>query len=199
MLIKFHKKHTFILNVNLHAMEALSKHRALKELVTTTIVLPLVSKDAMREIILERHRVGGLDLSFRGDDNKLEGKYFNQLMSKIHSESDGNIGLGLQIWLRQIESFTDNKIYLKEHPKLETLKVSEAYWKILLYQFLINKNLTQTKISDFFGKDETEISPFLLELLKSGILDEVGKNTYTLNNIVKPNVEKWLVTNNILN
>jgi solute carrier family 12 sodium/potassium/chloride transporter 2 len=199
MLSKFYKKHTFILNVNLHAMEALSKHRALKELITTTIVLPLVSKDAMRTIILERHRVGGLDLSFRGDDNKLEGKYFNQLMNKIHSESEGNIGLGLQIWLRQIESFTENKIYLAEHPKLETLKVSEPYWKVLLYQFLINKNLTRTKIADFFGEDETELGPFLLDLLKSGMLDEVGKNTYTLNNIVKPNVEKWLSEMNLIN
>ncbi|MFT4754268.1 MAG: solute carrier family 12 sodium/potassium/chloride transporter 2 [Salibacteraceae bacterium] len=198
MLSKFHKKHTFILNVNLHAMQALSKHRAAKKMITKTIVLPLVSKDAMRVIILERHRVGGLDLSFRGDDNKLEGKYFNQLINKIHSESEGNIGLGLQIWLRQIESFTENKIYLAEHPKLETLKVSEPYWKLLLYQFLINKNLTRTKISALFGEDETELAPFLLELLKSGMLDEVGKNTYTLNSIVKPNVEKWLVDNNIL-
>ena len=192
-------RHIFILNVNLHAMEALSKQRALKELITTTIVLPLVSKEAMQTIILERHKVGGLDLSFRGDDNKLEGKYFNQLMHKIHSESEGNIGLGLQIWLRQIESFAENKIYLIEYAKLETLKVSEAYWKILLYQFLINKNLTRTKIATFFGEDETVIAPFLSELLKSGVLDEVGNNTYTLNNIVKPNVEKWLVDNNVIN
>lgn len=199
MLGKFHKKHTFILNVNLHAMEALSKQRAIKEWITTTIVLPLVSKDAMRTIILERHRVGGLDLSFRGDENKLEGKYFNRLINKIHLESEGNIGLGLQIWLRQIEAFSDNKIFLTERPKLETLKVEEPYWKVLLYQFLINKNLSRTKIAALFSEDEAELAPFLLELLKSGMLDEVGKNIYTLNNIVKPNVEKWLVDHNILN
>ncbi len=199
MLGKFQQKHTFILNVNLHAMEALSKQRALKEWITTTIVLPLVSKEAMRAIILERHRVGGLDLSFRGDDNKLDGKYFNQLMNKIHSESEGNIGLGLQTWLRQIDSFSENKIYLAEHPKLETLKVTEAYWKVLLYQFLINKNLTRTKLTDLFGEADSELAPFLVELLKSGMLDEVGKNTYTLNNMVKPNVEKWLADNNVLN
>ena len=120
-------------------------------------------------------------------------------MNKIHSESEGNIGLGLQTWLRQIDSFSENKIYLAEHPKLETLKVTEAYWKVLLYQFLINKNLTRTKLTDLFGEADSELAPFLVELLKSGMLDEVGKNTYTLNNMVKPNVEKWLVDNNVLN
>lgn len=199
MLSKFKSRHTFILNVNLHAMVALSKQKPIKELITTTIVLPLVSKEAMQSIILERHRLGGLDLSFRGDENKLDSKYFSQLMNKIHSESEGNIGLGLQIWLRQIESFSENKIYLIDLPKLESLKVVNPYWKLLLYQFLINRNLTKSKIIEIFGADETEIPPTLLELKGSGMLDEIGKDNYTINHIVKPHIEKWLVDNNILN
>ena len=50
-----------------------------------------------------------------------------------------------------------------------------------------------------FGEDADDISNHLPELLKSEVLDDVGKNTYTLNNVVKPNVEKWLTNINILN
>ena len=199
MIEKFAHKHIFILNVNIHAMEALSKQRNLKKVVTSTIILSPVSRDAMKEVILERHKVGGLDMELQGEENRLEGKYFNHLMNKIYAESDGNVGLGLQIWLRQITSFSDNKIWLEEQPNLEMLKVGDAYWKWILYQFLINRNLTKAKLKTLFGEDADEISNCLPELLKSEVLDDVGKNTYTLNNVVKPNVEKWLTNINILN
>ncbi len=126
-------------------------------------------------------------------------KNFNQLIQKIHTESNGNIGLGLQIWLRQIRAFSDNTIYLEEQPALEMLKVSEAYWKWLLYQLLINKNLTKSKLRALFGEDFVEMDGFLEELLKAEILDEVGKSIYTLNKMVKPNIENWLTSNDILN
>ena len=196
---KFHQKHQFILNINLHAMEALSKQRPLKKVVTTTIVLPPVSKEALERIILERHKIGGLDLVFKGEENRLEGKNFNHLIHKIHAESQGNIGLGLQLWLKQIDAFSDNKIYMEVQPRLEMLKVREAHWKWLLYQFLINKNLSKSKLNEMFGDNAAEMHPFLQELLKAEILNEVGKNTYTLNKVVKPNIENWLTSHNLLN
>lgn len=199
MVEKFHRKHTFILTVNLHAMEALSKQRPLKKVITTTIILPPISKEAMKAIILERHKIGGLDLVFQEEENRLEGTHLNQLISKIYSESEGIVGLGLQIWLRQIHAFSDNKIYMEKQPVLELLKVSEAYWKLLLYQFLINKNLTKAKLAAIFGADISEIVVFISELVKAELLDEVGKNTFTLNNVVKPNIENWLTSINILN
>ncbi|MEZ5039546.1 MAG: hypothetical protein R2828_06630 [Saprospiraceae bacterium] len=199
MIEKFQHKHTFILNVNLYAMEAMRKQTLLQKVVTTTITLPPVSKDALKTIILERHKVGGLDLVFQGEENRLEGKHFNQLMHKIYTESNGNIGLGLQLWLRQIYAVEDMKIYMKEQPKLEVLKVNEDYWKLLLYQMLMNKNLTKTKLSNLFGEDLPEEAALIKALMKAEILEEVRKNVYTLDNVVKPNIEAWLTSSNVLN
>lgn len=143
MIEKFHRKHHFVLNVNLHAMEALSTQRPLQKVVTSTIILSPVSQEALERIILERHKIGGLDLILKGEENRLEGKPFHQLVQKIHTESSGNIGLGLQIRLRQINAFSDNKIYLNKQPVLDLLK---DHWKWLLYLFLIHKNLTKSKL-----------------------------------------------------
>ncbi len=198
MIEKFHQKHHFILNINLHALEALSRQRPIQKVLATTIVLSPVSKEALREIILERHKVGGLDLVFEGEENRLEGKTFNRLIHKIHTESNGNIGLGLQIWLRQIKEFSENRITLEMRPALKTLKASESHWKWLLYLFLMNKNLTKTKLETLFGEDMPEVTPYLRELLQAEILDEVEKGTYTIHSAVKPNIENWLSHNNIL-
>lgn len=195
---KFSHKHQFILNTNLYAMEALSKQGLLQKIVTTTIMLSPVSKEALKAIILERHKVGGLDLVIQGEENRMEGKYFNQLINKIYAESDGNIGLGLQIWLKQSQNVTDRKIYMKEQPKLEMLKVNEDFWKLILYQVLINKNLSRAKLAALFGEDLLEETVYIQELLKAGILEEIRKNTFTLSNIVKPNVEAWLTNCNVL-
>jgi solute carrier family 12 sodium/potassium/chloride transporter 2 len=196
---KFHQRHTFILNINLHALMALSKQRPVKKVVTSTIVLFPVTKEALQTIILERHKIGGLDMEFRGEENRYEGKHFKHLMNKIYAESNGNVGLGLQIWLRQIAAVSENKIFIKEKPNLEMLKVSEAQWKWLLYQFIINKNLTRSKLAALFGEDMPELASFLRELINAEILEEVNKNIFTLNNVVKPNIENWLENHQILN
>ena len=101
--------------------------------------------------------------------------------------------------MRQINAFSDNKIYLDEQPALGLLKVKEDHWKWLLYQFLIHKNLTKSKLKAMFGSESAEIAAFLPELQKADILEEIKKNTYTLNKVVKPNIENWLADSNILN
>ena len=199
MVKKFHQKHQFILNVNLHAMEALSKQTLFKKVSLSTIVLSPINKEALRSVILERHKIGGLDMVLRSEENRIDGKHFNHLMNKIFLESNGNIGLGLQIWLRHISTFLNDKIYLEEQPILETLKVNEAYWKWILYQFLLNKNLSIPKLKALFGENSPEIVAYLPELIKAEILEEQRKNIYTLNKIVKPNIENWLKHCNILN
>lgn len=79
------------------------------------------------------------------------------------------------------------------------LKVSEAQWKWLLYQFIINKNLTRSKLAALFGEDMPELASFLRELINAEILEEVNKNIFTLNNVIKPNIENWLENHQILN
>ncbi len=199
LIEKYHQRLTFILNVNLHALMALSKQRAIKKVVTSTITLFPVTKEALQAIILERHKIGGLDMEFRGEENRFEGKHFKHLINKIYAESNGNVGLGLQIWLRQIETVSENKIIIKELPTLEILKVNEAQWKWVLYQFVLNKNLTKAKLSALFGEDMIEIDSFLKELLNAEIVEEVNKNIFTLNNVVKPNIENWLENYQVLN
>lgn len=199
MLDKYQHKHTFVLNTNLHAFESLSNLGLLRKIVTTTIVLTPASKEELKAIILERHKVGGLDIEIAGEENRLEGKAFNRLLDKIYTESGGNIGLGLQIWLRQISAFSNNKIVMETRPSLEILKVGDARWKWVLYQFLINKNLSKSKIEALFGADSAEeLMAVFPELVKAEILDEVGRNIFTLNSVVKPNIEIWLAHNNVL-
>ncbi|PSR13383.1 MAG: hypothetical protein DA408_14045, partial [Bacteroidetes bacterium] len=99
---KFSQQHYFILNANIHAMAALHKQRPIQQLIPTTIVLAPVSEAALRDIILERHQLGGLDVIYQEEKNNLERTAFKQLIGRIYAASAGNVGLGLQIWLRQI-------------------------------------------------------------------------------------------------
>lgn len=199
MIAKYSNKHRFILNVNVHAMESLSKCKGIKDVITSTIILPPVSKESLHEIILERHNLGGLDLSIKNEVKLTEDKFINQLTSRIHAECDGNVGVALHLWLRQIASCNENIIRLDDQLNVNILRVNDDNWKILLYQFLINKNLTAQDIENLFNSDALKVLSTLRELKKANILEDLGDKNYTINHIVKPNIEKWLVDYNILN
>jgi len=112
--------------------------------------------------------------------------------------SAGNVGLGLQIWLRQINAYEDYTLYLTDKPATVTLQVSAANWKWLLYQFVIQHQLTKKKLARLFGAETQEMNEVVAALLKAKIIDPVGPDTYAINRAVLPNIENWLVQQGIL-
>ena len=196
---KFSKNHCFILNGNLHALEALSMQRPIDRAIATTIVLSPLSKEDVKDIIIERHKVGGLDIAYKNEENEINSKKFNRLITRLYNDSQGNIGLSLQFWLSNISNYADNKIFMTESNPNELLKVTNSRWKWVIYHFIINNHLSNKKILALFGDDAEEIMHVIVELVKSKIVDKIGPNTYALNSTVKPNVERWLEYQDILN
>ena len=104
----------------------------------------------------------------------------------------------MQIWLRQINAYEDYTLYLTDKPATVTLQVSAANWKWLLYQFVIQHQLTKKKLARLFGAETQEMNEVVAALLKAKIIDPVGPDTYAINRAVLPNIENWLVQQGIL-
>ncbi|MEZ4883814.1 MAG: hypothetical protein R3E32_03670 [Chitinophagales bacterium] len=186
------------MNINLYAMEAVRNQRSLQRVVTNTIVLSPINKEAMKNIILERHRLAGTHIVYKNEENNIEGNHFNRLMNRMYAESEGNIGLSLQIWLRNIREYSDNKVYVEDVSALQSLKIKDEHWKWLLYQFILNHHLTKERIAAMFGEETTRIHEVMQEMLKAKILEKIGLNTYVIYRAVKPNVENWLIEEGVL-
>jgi amino acid transporter len=199
LIDKFSKSHQFILSANLYAMEAFSKQRPIQKIITSSIILSPMSKDDLKAIILERHKLGGLDFEYKGEHNNYEGTNFNRLIGKIHNESKGNIGLGLQLWLKNIVSYTDDTISMSDEISRAKLRFNDTKWKWLLYQFIINRHLSKKNLKEMFDGDDYDIEEIIGGLLKSTMVEQISANIYAINGRVKPHIENWLLEQSILN
>ena len=193
------KKHNFILCSNLYALEALRSQRELQQAIKLSISLAPLSKEAIREILLERHTVGGLDLELKGEYNEFGSRNFDNFISNIYSLSKGNIGLAQQIWLQQIADVNQNVISM-EYVKIKNLdSIADPYWQWVLYQMLINDGLTTKIIEKLFETESDFIHSIISDLATSGLVIKKGSHDAFIKPEVQPAVEQWLTESGLLN
>ena len=189
LIEKFGSKHYFVLSCNIHSFDVIRKVSPIEKQVLATIIIPNTSKKELQEIILNRHKTGGLQLWH--NDKPLENtKNLDQLFSEIHYKSDGNIGVALTTWISSIDKDAAH-LFIK-NPSTENFpNINNSNWKVVLYILSLHYNLTKAQIDRIFT-NSTWVYETLNELEKANLVYRKSATIYALKTPAKFYVEQWL-------
>ncbi|MCB9284703.1 MAG: amino acid permease [Lewinellaceae bacterium] len=200
LILEFGTRHFFILNANLHAYSGLQAFTAIQKCILQTLFLGPLTRRELQEVILFRHKTGGMKLSYRDrTERKLSATRLIPLFKKLHRYSEGNVGAALQTWLRSMSGMDEDTLILSEPVRLEFPNLEDPRWKVLLYQIILHRNLTIKEFAQLFPDwTPDELKSLLNELVRSQLLQKIDKSIYTLDPGCRPYLEKWLQDTGIL-
>lgn len=198
LIEKVGDKHFFILNCNKHSYQILKETTKLEKQLLATIIMRPISRIQLKDIILNRHKIGGAEIFYQTDlvqdSNKI-----NDLINEIHNLSFGNIGVGLHLWLTSINLSEDNELYIQKPDEHPFPNIKNPNWKLLLYQFIIHRKLTNQQLEVIFQGNTTWVKSSLNEMEKADLVLKQPNGKYRLNFRARHYIENWLQTLSILN
>ena len=187
----FGDKHYFILSSNLHSYNIIKQSSRIERQLISTIIMSPTSQSNIKEIIMERHRIAGVDLWYK-DKLVVESTKVDPLFYEIHNKSEGNIGIALNYWVKNIDKNKDGLLFIKKSENADFPNISDPTWKVVLYQLVIHNRLLGTQIKMIFGKSEEQnILNALEEIEKSGLILKQDHNSYVINKRAKHYIEDW--------
>jgi len=198
LIEKVGDKHFFILNCNKHSYQILKQTTNIEKQLLSTIIMRPVSRIQLKDIILNRHKIGGAEIYYQSDlvqdSNKI-----TDLINEIHSLSSGNIGVGLHLWLTSIHLSEDSELYIEKPDKDQFPNIKNPNWKLLLYQFIIHRKLSNQQLKEIFYKNNAWVKSSLNEMEKADLVLKQPNGKYRLNFRARHYIENWLQTLSILN
>ena len=194
ILHDFGSSHYFILTANLFAYHTIKAQTNIGENIVCSILLNPLSNLEIREVIEDRHQLGGMTYIYRNvPENFLSKSKKNTLLNKFYTLSKGNVGVALRLWISAINTVDENKITVNPPANLELPQMPSEIWQSLVYQFQIHKQLYLSELYEIYGNDNRAwINRNLTELVKAGILKHPEKDFYTIPSDVRYFVEKEL-------
>ncbi len=152
---RFGRKHVFLLSCNLGTLQVMRGQSRIDQAMVATVVLRPLSTPQMRKAIWTRHKTGGVPLMLKGKaEDMVRQKSWDQLFSRLHRKSEGNIGMALRLWLAHLrvgeegQKELDPRISLSDFPVLE-----DATWYFLLLQLYLHRALTYRRFGRLFASE----------------------------------------------
>jgi len=191
-------KHYFILNCNKYSYHIIKETTAIEKKLLATIIMKPITAFELKSIILNRHKIGGSDIYYK---NELvhQTKKIDSLINEFHTQSMGNIGVALHLWLTNIKMNDENEMEINKPMVKQFPEIDNAAWKLLLYHFILHRNLSEPQLKLLFNENAKSMKNTLKELEKSGIVFKQTDAKYRLNYSTRHYIEKWLKALSILN
>ena len=198
LIEKVGDKHFFILNCNKYSYQIIKETTQLENKLLATIIMRPLGTQELKSIVLNRHKIGGAEVYYKNDLVQKTNKT-NEIINKIHALASGNVGASLHLWLTSISSTTGNELHLNK-PKVHPFPtVYSAEWKLLLYHFILHKNLSEQQLKEMFGPNTLWPKNSLLEIQKAGLVLKQPDGKYRLQYISRFYIENWLKSLSFLN
>ncbi|MCD4793452.1 MAG: hypothetical protein K8R54_09480 [Bacteroidales bacterium] len=174
----------FIININTDALKLINKIKNIEAYFLNIIECKAFNASELKEAIMLRHNAGGLQLSYKGKfQDKIRQFDYAKLFVKHFNNTRGNIGTALSSWLSNIDDVKESIIYLNSF-KIEKSNLFENFdtdINIILVQFILHKRLNISKLSRILLEGEDTIEKKLSYLKRSGIISEISKGVFELN------------------
>jgi amino acid transporter len=175
----------FILNINQYSLRFINMVRKIENYFLTTINCAPFSAEALKDIILFRHRSSPITFEWKGTSEKdmSEWKYA-RLMSKYFDYSQGNVGMALQAWISHIDKIDkDEVLVIREpsKPNTEVLRQLPEDWLIWIVQFILHKHLTLDRLLRITLEDERIVYNKVKVLKRAGIIKETNSGVLKIN------------------
>ncbi len=194
LIEKYGNRHYFILTSNIYAFESIKQTTTIQDALMETVILSPLNSTDLVNILQHRHQLGGLEFVY----NNLSEQFMTEakrkkIYLKFHQSSKGNIGLALRQWIANIVDVDENKITISDDFNFDFPNLEDDLWKNILYQFQLHKNLTRNELYIIYGEENKAwINRIIASMLKAQLLKTVEKNTFEINQVVKPYIELYL-------
>ncbi len=187
----------FIISINRYNIEYFNRWFDFGKYISDTVILQPLTREHIRQIILDRHLTGGIQLLYNNTIvEELSKKDERMLFGIIHKLSNGNIGIALQLWLSFIDA-GENCLEIKPHFVSAFPEVKNTYYTALLYLLYSQIQVSTAQLYSRFASKAT-VDETLQALERAQIIfSDNGKN-YSVNPAVLPWLEHWLTTKNLL-
>ncbi|WNJ18984.1 hypothetical protein [Pontibacter sp. G13] len=200
LIDNFGKEYAFLVNCNIHFYRLLCQLRNVDAHFLSTISLNPLSTEELKKTILSRHSAGGLKFRYHNHD-QAEMRHLEsiQLFRKIHTVSEGNIGVALRTWLSLIEEVEEDVLIIREVDQREIPSIHHADWLILLSQFVLHQEMTPAKLMRVFRSGNIGMLQEQLEgIVRSGILEAFEGPSYRINPYVYVHIVRLLVEHQMI-
>jgi amino acid transporter len=191
----------FVINLGDHALRFISKLTPLAEHALAVIRCRPVDAEALKEIVLRRHRSTGLSFELRGTaEDQLAPWEEAQLFSRLFDHTSGSIGAALHAWLSHIERIDGDTVYVSRARPLvsDVLSGLRVEWIALLVQLLLHRRASLARMQAITGIALGELERDLATLARMRLVSEVKPNVFELNRWASPMVARHLEERRVL-
>ena len=204
LIKQFSNRHYFLLNCNLHTLPLLLNSTALSSALVSTIVLPPVSQEALKNVIWARHQSGGMPLLYQG--NLFTGVLATppeKIFARLFNLSNGNIGAAMRIWLASIRLSPDGALTLSYPASVEFPNLDDSGLNNFLVQLFLHKAISRTRLNKIYAFEGSDwVEKQISELQKSTIIESpepmAREQVISLRPEVRPYLERWLKERELL-
>lgn len=198
---KYKHKVLFIISSNTHSYQLLRKVVNIDTNLLETILLNPLKIQDIRLAILSRHRSGGLNYEWQGKHEKeLSKRKENQIIKRLTSVSEGNIGACFYTWLGNIEDINNNTLVYSSINQEPLPNVLTQEQDSILLQILLHKELSLKRLEQVYHLDNKEDLFFEVEsLLRMGLINEIGVKNYQINPFVTVKLVQHLRRKELIN
>jgi hypothetical protein len=143
----------------------------------------------LKELVTLRHKTGGLKfmLNSKSEDSLSEWSYA-KLFNRYFNLSNGNPGYTMNSWLANISKLVGKTIHINPPniPNLTHLNgISDDLWMVIL-QISLLRRCSPYRLSVVLRQTEHETRLLLIEMLRSGLVEERFPNVFALNAMLEP-------------
>lgn len=174
----------FILNINRHTLRFINMVKKIENYFLATIQCEPFKAEALKDIILFRHRSSPITFKWKGTTEKdMTNWKYARLMSKYFDYSQGNVGIALQAWIAHIDDVNEGVLTIREpsKPNTEILRKLPEEWMIWIVQFILHKHLTLDRLISITLEDERVVYNKVRILKRAGIIKETSNNILKIN------------------
>jgi hypothetical protein len=172
----------------------------LEERFLASVHLDPFTAEALRDVVLVRHRSTGMELQMDGRES--EGladwrlaRFFNELFDRTH----GNVGEALQSWIASIEAVDGEAIRVRmpEPPRTSPLGELKPRQRALLGAVMVHRRLPLDCVGRMTGLEAPTLAAEVAALRRSGMAEEVG-GVLLLNRFIEPHLRRELQTRGVV-
>ena len=197
----FSEKILFIVNTNPNSFALIDSLEPIRSKFISTIRLSPFSTEDLKDLILRRHQSSGLQFRWNGrNEKRISELRIAALFDSYFSYSEGNPGMALNAWLRNIRSVSGNtlEIATPETPGLTALRQLDEDRLVLLTVFALHKRLTIEQLVRVTGLEESSLEVMIQAMRRYGLIEERGRGVFVMNMYLEPFIIKVLSEKQIL-
>ncbi|MFN3554773.1 MAG: hypothetical protein ACK4VN_02280 [Bacteroidales bacterium] len=201
LIEKYGSRTLFIINVNLHAFNSISKFKRLDPWLLGSVTCHPFHAEELKTILLQRHGSGNLKFVFNGKrENEMRSWDHARLFNTYFNYTRGNIGLALQTWMSSIDQVKNNVLYITQpkRPDLAAFNKLNSETLIFLVQFILHKRLNLEKIQRLMLFSPEQAREKIMQLKRASLVTEPNPGVYMLNPNLHPFIREYLLEKELL-